>query len=84
MNTKLVLIGQLQNKVEGQTKEGKKYLTLQFLGNKNGKLQLIDVKVDAEDIAKFEKAEVGKEVKLLVDINTFKDKIYYKAVDLVK
>jgi len=84
MNTKLVLIGQLQNKVEGETKEGKKYLTLQFIGSRNGKLQLIDVKVDPEDIAKFEKAEVGKETKILVDISTFKDKIYYKAVDLVK
>jgi hypothetical protein len=84
MNTKLVLIGQLQNKIEGENKEGKKYLTLQFLNNRNGRLQVIDVKVDSEDIGKFEKAEVGKEVKILVDVSTFKDKIYYKAVDLVK
>ena len=84
MDTKLVLIGKLQNKVEGVTKESKKYLTLQFLGHRNGKLQLIDVKVDSDDISKFEKLENGKEVKLLVDISTFKDKIYYKAIDLVK
>jgi len=84
MNTKLVLIGQLQNKVEGETKDGKKYLTLQFLNNKNGRLQVVDVKVDPENIAKFEKTENGKEIKILVDISTFKDKIYYKALDLVK
>ena len=84
MDTKLVLIGKLQNKVEGVTKEGKKYLTLQFLSNKNGKLQLIDVKVDIDDISKFESLEIGKEVKVLVDISTFNNKIYYKAVGLVK
>ncbi len=83
MNTKLVFIGKLDN-VFSVENDGKKAVVLQFLDRtESGKLKLIDVKA-TENLEKFEKLEPGKEVKLLVNVSTFNNKIYYKAIDLIK
>ena len=83
MNTKLVFIGKLDN-VFSVENDGKKAIVLQFIDRtETGKLKLIDVKA-TENLEKFEKLEPGKEVKLLVNVSTFNNKIYFKALDLVK
>ena len=83
MNTKLVFIGKLDN-VFSVENDGKKAIVLQFIDRtESGKLKLIDVKA-TENLEKFEKLEPGREVKLLVSVSTFNNKIYYKALDLVK
>jgi len=83
MNTKLIFIGKLDNILIGEY-EGKKNVVLQFIDRtENGKLKLIDIKV-VENIEKFEKLEVGKEVKLLVNVSCFNNKVYFKALDLIK
>ena len=83
MNTKLIFIGKLDNVLSTEY-EGKKSVVLQFIDRTEaGKLKLIDVKVN-ENVEKFEKLEVGKEVKLLVSVRTFNNKIYFKALDIVK
>ena len=83
MNTKLIFIGKLDNILIGEY-EGKKNVVLQFIDRtETGKLKLIDIKV-VENIEKFEKLETGKEVKLLVNVSCFNNKIYFKALDLIK
>ena len=83
MNTKLVFIGKLDN-ILSVEHEGKKAVVLQFIDRtENGKLKLIDIKA-TENLEKFEKLESGKEVKLLVSVSTFNNKIYFKALDILK
>jgi len=83
MNTKLIFIGKLDNVLVSEH-DGKKVVILQFIDRtESGKLKLIDIKA-TENIEKFEKLEPGKEVKLLVSVSTFNNKIYFKALDLVK
>ena len=83
MNTKLIFIGKLDNVLVNEY-EGKKSVVLQFIDRtETGKLKLIDIKV-VENIEKFEKLETGKEVKLLVNVSCFNNKIYFKALDLIK
>ena len=77
METKLVLIGKLQNVSESEF-EGKKIVTLQFLNNNNGKLEIINVKVDSDHLTDIEKIKVGNEVKLFVKLNVYNNNIYYK------
>ena len=83
MNTKLIFIGKLDN-VLSVEHDGKKSVVLQFIDRtEQGKLKLIDIKA-TENIEKFEKLESGKEVKLLVSVSTFNNKIYFKALDVIK
>jgi len=83
MNTKLIFVGKLDNVME-QEHEGKKSVVLQFIDKaESGKLKLIDIKA-TENLEKFQKLEVGKEVKLIVSISTFNNKIYFKALDILK
>ena len=83
MNTKLIFIGKLDNVLVAEH-DGKKSVVLQFIDRtEQGKLKLIDIKA-TENLEKFEKLESGKEVKLLVNVSTFNNKIYFKALDIVK
>jgi len=83
METKLILFGKLQNISETEF-ENKKVVTLQFLNTNNGKLELLNVKVDNEHLNEISKIKVGDEVKLFVKISVYNNNIYYKCVGVSK
>ena len=83
METKLILAGKLQNISESEF-EGKKVVTLQFLNNNNGKLEIINVKVDDEHSSEISKLKVGDEVKLFVKISVYNNNLYYKFIGISK
>ena len=72
---KIVLIGKVTNIVIGEENNRIQFLTKRS----NGSLEIVGVKVSKDD-----KFEVGDDVKILVDIGVYNNKIYYKYIGKLK
>ncbi len=72
---KIVLIGKVTNIVLGEENNRIQFLTKRS----NGSLEIVSVKVSKDD-----KFEVGDDVKILVDIGVYNNKIYYKYIGKLK